>query len=556
VETNRTSAEGVPDSDAGRNGSVRGDDAASVEESSDTASESRGSRSGKSRRSRSKSGRSSSGRRHRRRSSSEKSDGKNKKLADQLGLVALILAILSVLVSIPLQQAIPGLVLGLLAFLIGTFHVGLQLIRHRRDSLGRWALGLSLLAVAAGLLSIRRERAAEQELLTQRAEERFKEEEEELEKLRRGNPASSVKPPQSNQPNTKSGSPVAGGPEGSEPRPAASDEDPLLDRFGVPTVSKPDDPSAVAMLRQRGLAVKEQNVTFEGSTEDQTVVTEVVFLSPRATDELLRTLGPALSKLPNLRILNLFGGQVTEAGLAAVLSGEVLSEITLPQASDSIASQLSRFRNLRKVVFDRRGSISDDGLAQLAQLTRLRRLDLGGTRDGSVNITDAGARSLAQLRALRDLILSQTALTAEGVRLLGSITPLEQLDLSLTEVTDDSLQPFGDLKNLRSLKLRGTQVQGPALQHLAKCQSLESLQLSELSRFDSDALRHLVGHPRLKSLNLSGTRLDKRAVEHLQRIPSLELLEMNDSGVAEADVRELRAALPKCTVEAVKLFTD
>ena len=115
---------------------------------------------------------------------------------------------------------------------------------------------------------------------------------------------------------------------------------------------------------------------------------------------------------------------------------------------------------------------------------------------------------------------------------------------------------MGDLKNLRSLKLRGTQVQGSGLQYLARCQSLESLQLSELSPFESDELRHLVGHPRLKALNLSGTRLDKRAINHLQGIPTLELLELNDSGVGEADLRELRAALPKCTVEAVKLFTD
>ena len=71
-----------------------------------------------------------------------------------------------------------------------------------------------------------------------------------------------------------------------------------------------------------------------------------------------------------------------------------------------------------------------------------------------------------------------------------------------------------------------------------------------------DHLRHLVGHPRLKVLNLSGTRLDKRAVSHLSSIPTLELLEMNDSGLGEADLRELRTALPKCTVEAVKLFTD
>ena len=555
VNANRTGPDSLPDSLQGGSGSDRADSRRSRRGNAEGDSSASGEHSGRSRRRGSRSGRGSSGRSHRRRHSSEQQDGK--KLVDRLGPVALGLAALSVVISIPLKEALPGLVLGLVAFLISTISVGIHLIRNRRGYLGRWALGLSLLAVAAGLLAIRRERAEQQQLMIQRAEERLKEEEELIEKARQVNPAvvSGKSPPRvtaTQQP----ADPTAEVPQESvEPAPA-SDEDPLLERFGVPTVAKPDDPSAVALLRQRGLAIKDQSVVFDGSTEEQTVVTEVVFLSPRASDDLLRTLGPALSKLPNLRILNLFGGQVSEAGLTALLTGEVLSEITLPQATDPIASQLSRFRNLRKVIFDRRGSISDDGLAQLAQLTKLRRLDLGATREGSPLITDAGARSLAQLRSLRELIVPQTALTGEGVRALAAIAPLEQLDLTLTEVTDDSLTPFGDLKNLRSLKLRGTQIQGPGLQHLARCQSLESLQLSELSPFESDELRHFVGHPRLKSLNLSGTRLDKPAVAHLKGIPTLELLELNDSGVAEADVRDLRAALPQCTIEAVKLFTD
>lgn len=545
----------LPSSKPAASTTARDDSHDSLPATSDAGAERTSDDSGRSRKEGSRRRRRGSGRR-RRRESSGKSEGK--KVTDHLGPAALLLAILSVIVSIPLQEAIPGLVLGLLAFLGSTILVGIRLIRNRRSYLGMWALGLSLLAVGAGLFAIRRERALEQKMMIQRAADRLKEEEELIEKSRRLNPPKTVG-------GTVSKTPVAANPavpaENGNPPPDAEpeqgpEEDPLLARFGVPTVPKPDDSAAVALLRQRGLALKQQVVSLDGPTEDQAVVTEIIFLSPRASDELLRAVGPALSKLPNLRILNLFGGEVSEAGLAALLTGDVLSEITLPQASDPVASQLSRFRNLRKVVFDRRGSITDDGLAQLAQLTRLRRLDLGATRDGSPLITDASARSLRQLTALRELILPQTALTPEGIQLLGGIARLEQLDLTLNEVTDASLSALGDLKNLRSLKLRGTQVQGSGLQYLARCQSLESLQLSELSPFESDELRHLVGHPRLKALNLSGTRLDKRAINHLQGIPTLELLELNDSGVGEADLRDLRAALPKCTVEAVKLFTD
>ena len=79
--------------------------------------------------------------------------------------------------------------------------------------------------------------------------------------------------------------------------------------------------------------------------------------------------------------------------------------------------------------------------------------------------------------------------------------------------------------------------------------------MSELSPFNCDELKHLVGHTSLKELILSGTRLDARAISHLKGYSNLELLEMNECGVGEADLRALKLALPNCAIEAVNLFS-
>lgn len=551
--------------------SVPGENANADSPRSETESQSgSGSRSGRRRgRRRSRSSGGSGG------SSKSRRSSPLRKLSDWLALTALMAAGLSVVLSIPMQEALPGLVLGLLAFVSGTIIMGLQLIRGRRAHLARWALGLSMLSIAAGLFSIRRERLQEEQRLEERKQARLKQEQEqetERNQLAGNSPGSesntagsSAVARNSTGPGpakTVSGSAATG--QGStagtvqsppEAQAASDEEDVLMTRFGVPVVQKADDSAAVVLLRQRGVAIKEQMVPTENSAEERSVVTEVVFLSPRASDDLLRTLGPALSKLSNLRVLNLFGGQVSEGGLAALLTADVLSEIIIPQASDGITGQLSRFRNLRSIVFDRRGDLSDAGIQQLSQLTKLRRLELGNTSSGSAQITDASARALSQMPVLRELIIPQTAMTEEGIRMLGNIRTLERLDLSLTEASDESLSSFAGLEKLRWLRLRSTSVQGPGLQYLARCKNLETLHLSELSPFNCDELKHLVGHTSLKELILSGTRLDARAISHLKGYSNLELLEMNECGVGEADLRALKLALPKCAIEAVNLFS-
>jgi hypothetical protein len=92
-------------------------------------------------------------------------------------------------------------------------------------------------------------------------------------------------------------------------------------------------------------------------------------------------------------------------------------------------------------------------LERLSGLTRLRTLNLGGTR-----ITDAGLADLKGQTGLEELYLLATPLTDAGLDHLRGLTGLRILDLSATRVTDRGLEHLKGLTGLRTLNLAATRV--------------------------------------------------------------------------------------------------
>ena len=70
------------------------------------------------------------------------------------------------------------------------------------------------------------------------------------------------------------------------------------------------------------------------------------------------------------------------------------------------------------VIFGLGIALTDATLKELATLTELRSLKLGGTQ-----VTDAGLAELTVLRKLRELALEKTNVTDEGVRELRRALP-------------------------------------------------------------------------------------------------------------------------------------
>ena len=116
---------------------------------------------------------------------------------------------------------------------------------------------------------------------------------------------------------------------------------------------------------------------------------EIILTGTAFADEELTTLGD----LPSLRTLFLSNTRITDAGLAAVLSG------------------------LKHLLLDNT-QVSDEGLMHLKKLSKLKWLDLSNT-----TVTDGGLSQLKDLTGLRLLYLANTQVTDSGVEQLQRVLP-------------------------------------------------------------------------------------------------------------------------------------
>src|SRR5579864_739213 len=108
--------------------------------------------------------------------------------------------------------------------------------------------------------------------------------------------------------------------------------------------------------------------------------------------------------------------------------------------------------------------ITDLGVAKLAKLTKLRRLDISGAK-----ITPAGLKVLNGLPQLERLSLwNCTALDDSAAPTLATLTNLSMLDLSYTSAGDATLKSLAALPNLKLLYLTDTKVTPAAVDAFRK----------------------------------------------------------------------------------------
>jgi internalin A len=108
--------------------------------------------------------------------------------------------------------------------------------------------------------------------------------------------------------------------------------------------------------------------------------------------------------------------------------------------------------------------LTDLGLAKLAKLTKLKRLDISGAK-----ITPAGLKVLKNLPQLERLSLwNCKALDDSAAPELAAISKLTNLDLSYTSAGDETLKALAALPNLRLLYLTDTKVTPAAAEAFRK----------------------------------------------------------------------------------------
>uniref|UniRef100_A0A665VA87 Uncharacterized LOC115060683 n=1 Tax=Echeneis naucrates TaxID=173247 RepID=A0A665VA87_ECHNA len=217
-----------------------------------------------------------------------------------------------------------------------------------------------------------------------------------------------------------------------------------------------------------------------------------------------------LATLPALSSLSLAGIPVADGNDALqIISGLKLTHITLPgrhSVKDSGLSHLSGLSLLSELDLTDYTQVTDQGVKQLSNLTRLKKLSLSNTQ-----VTDAGLPSLCGLKELQELCLDRTAVTSRGVaELIISLPHLQVLGLASTQVGDTVVR-------------RG----------LIRCSQLVKLNLSR-TRITDHGLKFLK-HMRLAQVNLDGTGVSLMGIASLLSFSNISSVRASNTRVIPPD---------------------
>jgi serine/threonine protein kinase len=202
--------------------------------------------------------------------------------------------------------------------------------------------------------------------------------------------------------------------------------------------------------------------------------------------------------------------------------------------------------------------ITDGGLARVAKMKTLEALVLSGLNRPSQagfqkRISYQGLAQLANLPHLRRLELVGNYLTDEDLKALPLLHHLTDLDLAAPQAFSlKSLVYIGGLQNLSRLRLDGIQIHLRDLMAMKNFGGIRSLDLKQNYKISLDDAEQFVrSAKRLEFLSLEDTEVDGSFVRKLWRLSDLGQLNLRKcSNVSKDDILFLRRALPGCVIES------
>ncbi|GAN01220.1 conserved hypothetical protein [Mucor ambiguus] len=165
-----------------------------------------------------------------------------------------------------------------------------------------------------------------------------------------------------------------------------------------------------------------------------------------------------------------------------------------------------------------------DGVLSRFKDLPLEHLDL----TGFLNVTDEGAKQIAEMKHLRYLSLDGTKVTDAGLEMLKDLIELEKLYLDRTSITDKGLSQLIGLSKLDTLSLCHTKVSNVFLKLLGNFErtsftrNLRTLNLAKCPLVTNKGVRHLSGTLNLTNLNLDHTSVSRGCLKYLKDLQHLK----------------------------------
>ncbi|EPB88666.1 hypothetical protein HMPREF1544_04538 [Mucor circinelloides 1006PhL] len=286
---------------------------------------------------------------------------------------------------------------------------------------------------------------------------------------------------------------------------------------------------------------------------------EVLLLDGCTRVKSSRTLVPIINGFENLLQLSLANTNLPQQEMTAKISRNVKLEhldLTNTFVSDNdLMQMISQIRNLVELKMNGCGNVSTRGLSFLprgnfvfSELKCLRwiqfpdrELELDGVLSrfkelplehldltGYLNVTDQGAKQIAEMKHLRYLSLDGTKVTDEGVEMLKDLVELEKLYLDRTLITDQGLSHLIGLSKLDTLSLCHTKTSNVFLKLLGDFEqtsftrNLRTLNLAACPLVTNKGVRRLSGALNLTNLNLDHTSVSRGCLKYLKDLQHLK----------------------------------
>jgi len=265
----------------------------------------------------------------------------------------------------------------------------------------------------------------------------------------------------------------------------------------------------------------------------------------------------------------------------AMLSSDRMLEVGDINFTTECLEEIAKHKMLLGISFRHAHTIDDRIFAYIHDIP-LKRLDLCDTR-----ITDAGLKNLAKMKTLETLNLSEVnkrvggrlkrRISYEGLAQLANLPHLRKLDLESDYLTDKDLTALsllhhlteldlsapqcfslaflecvGAMPDLTRLRIEGLQLSFPQLASMENFAHIRSLYLKRNHALQShDAGRFFERANHLEYLSLQETEIEGSFVRKLNQF--YELGQLNLKGcrnLKRQDVLFLRRALPGCIIES------